>query len=56
MQSELQAHCQSHTSQRINQSFVKELAKPAHEKKCEAFTNTLKINNEVSNFKIFLPR
>jgi hypothetical protein len=24
----LQAHCQSHTSQRFNQSFVKELAKP----------------------------
>jgi len=24
----LQAHCQSHTSQRYNQSFVKELAKP----------------------------
>jgi hypothetical protein len=26
----LQAHCQSHTSQRYNQSFVKELAKPTH--------------------------
>jgi len=25
----LQAHCQSHTSHRQNQSFVKELAKPA---------------------------
>jgi len=25
----LQAHCQSPTSQRFNQSFVKELAKPA---------------------------
>jgi len=24
----LQAHCQSHTSQLSNQSFVKELAKP----------------------------
>jgi len=36
----LQAHCQSPTSQRYNQSFVKELAKPAQEK----------------NFKIFLPR
>jgi len=36
----LQAHCQSPTSQRSNQSFVKELAKPAQEK----------------NFKIFLPR
>jgi len=29
----LQAHCQSHTSQRCNQSFVKELAKPTLEKK-----------------------
>jgi hypothetical protein len=36
----LQAHCQSPTSQRSNQSFVKELAKPSQEK----------------NFKIFLPR
>jgi len=36
----LQAHCQSPTSQRSNQSFVKELAKPAQDK----------------NFKIFLPR
>jgi hypothetical protein len=36
----LQAHCQNPTSQRYNQSFVKELAKPAQEK----------------NFKIFLPR
>ena len=26
----LQAHCQSRTSQRYNQSFVKELAKPTH--------------------------
>ena len=26
----LQAHCQSPTSQRYNQSFVKELAKPTH--------------------------
>jgi len=26
----LQAHCQSRTSQRHNQSFVKELAKPTH--------------------------
>lgn len=26
----LQAHCQSHTSQRYNQSFVKELVKPTH--------------------------
>jgi hypothetical protein len=36
----LQAHCQSHTSQGFNQSFVKELSKPAQEK----------------NFKILLPR
>ena len=26
----LQAHCQSHTNHRLNQSFVKELAKPTH--------------------------
>jgi|GEM_PF-5325329 len=38
-QPNLQAHCQSRTSQRFNQSFVKELAKPAQEK----------------NIKIFLP-
>jgi len=36
----LQAHCQSPTSQRYNQSFVKELAKSTQE----------------NNFKIFLPR
>ena len=29
----LQAHCQSRTSQRCNQSFVKELAKPTQEKR-----------------------
>jgi hypothetical protein len=29
----LQAHCQSHTSQRCNQSFAKELAKPTQEKR-----------------------
>ena len=28
----LQAHCQSRTSQRTDQSFVKELAKPTHDK------------------------
>ena len=28
----LQAHCQSHTSQRTDQSFVKELAKPTQDK------------------------
>ena len=30
MPTQLQAHCQSPTSQRSNQSFVKEFAKPAH--------------------------
>ena len=30
MPTQLQAHCQSPTCQRSNQSFVKELAKPAH--------------------------
>ncbi len=32
----LQAHCQSPTSQRTDQSFVKELAKPTHgrQKRC----------------------
>jgi hypothetical protein len=29
----LQAHCQSRTSQPADQSFVKELAKPTHKKK-----------------------
>ena len=29
----LQAHCQSPTSQRFNQSCVKELAKPTHREK-----------------------
>jgi hypothetical protein len=29
----LQAHCQSPTSQRYNQSFVKEFAKPMHREK-----------------------
>jgi hypothetical protein len=29
----LQAHCQSPTSQRTDQSFVKELAKPTQKKK-----------------------
>jgi hypothetical protein len=28
----LQAHCQSHTSQPADQSFVKELAKPTQDK------------------------
>lgn len=40
MPTHLQAHCQSRSSQLFNQSFVKELAKPAQEK----------------NFKNFLPR
>jgi hypothetical protein len=31
-QSYLQAHCQSRTSQRTYQSFVKELAKPTQDK------------------------
>jgi len=30
IQPDLQAHCQSPISQRYNQSFVKELAKPTH--------------------------
>jgi len=39
----LQAHCQSPTSQRYNQSFVKELAKPTHrEKLFKKFAHTLK--------------
>ena len=49
----MQAHCQSRTSQRTDQSFVKELAKPTQEKlflknfptlqknkKCNAQSNT----------------
>jgi len=47
---------QNPTNQRYNQSFVKELAKPAQEKKCESFTNTFKNKiNILSKFKIFLP-
>jgi uncharacterized 2Fe-2S/4Fe-4S cluster protein (DUF4445 family) len=39
----MQAHCQSPTSQRFNQSFVKELAKPTHrEKLFKKFADTLK--------------
>ena len=39
----MQAHCQSHTSQRYNQSFVKELAKPTHrEKFFKKFADTYK--------------
>jgi hypothetical protein len=33
IQPNLQAHCQSPTSQHANQSFVKELAKPTQKKK-----------------------
>jgi len=36
----LQAHCQSPTSQRFNQSFVKELAKPTQ---VTAFQDGLRI-------------
>ena len=36
MPTHLQAHCQSPTSQRYNQSFVKELAKPTHGQKDNA--------------------
>jgi hypothetical protein len=46
----LQAHCQSPTSQRLSQSFVKELAKPTHRQKDIAANlkdnKTRKINNE----------
>jgi hypothetical protein len=38
---DLQAHCQSPTSQRYNQSFVKELAKPAQEKISKFFSHAL---------------
>jgi len=51
----LQAHLKTAPAN-AKPKFLKELAKPAQEKKYEAFTNTLKINNKVSNFKIFLQR
>ena len=38
----LQAHCQSLTSPRFNQSFVKELAKPTHRAKLLKKYPTLK--------------
>jgi hypothetical protein len=38
----LQAHCQSPTCQRYNQSFVKELAKPTHRGNCLKNLPTLK--------------
>ena len=42
MPAHLQAHCQSPTSQRFNQSFVKELAKPTREKNFKIFLSRLK--------------
>jgi hypothetical protein len=41
----LQAHCQSRTSQRYNQSFVKELAKPTHKR----LTNRTKEEHRTDN-------
>jgi hypothetical protein len=41
----LQAHCQSRTSQRYNQSFVKELAKPTHNR----LTNRTKEEHRTDN-------
>jgi len=42
----MQAHCQSPSSQRYNQSFVKELANPTLKKNCyEKFADTKKIKN-----------
>jgi hypothetical protein len=41
----LQAHCQSRTSQRYNQSFVKELAKPTHNR----LTNWTKEEHRTDN-------
>jgi hypothetical protein len=38
----LQAHCQSRTSQRYNQSFVKELAKPTQEEFQNIFSSPSK--------------
>ncbi len=69
-QPDLQAHCQSPTSQRYIQSFVKELAKPTHGQKANAakmkYELTGKINNEtltsgikhwgLSGYSSFLPR
>jgi len=43
----LQAHCQSPTSQRYNQSFVKELAKPPQDKIVfKNFSNASKKNKK----------
>jgi len=38
----LQAHCQSPTSKRYNQNFVKELAKPAQREEFQKFSPSLK--------------
>jgi len=50
-QRNLQAHCQSRTSQRCNQSFVKELAKPTQRKiVCKKYTDPSKrIKNATHN-------
>lgn len=45
----LQAHCQSPTSQRTDQSFVKELAKPTQEKLFLENFPTLKKKNKKLN-------
>jgi len=44
----LQAHCQSPTSQRKNQSFVKEPAKPTHtrQKQCSKLIEKMTENKE----------
>jgi len=45
----LQAHCQSRTSQRTDQSFVKELAKPTQEKLFLKNFQTLQKKNKKRN-------
>ncbi len=45
MPTHLQAHCQSPMSQRSNQSFVNELAKPAQEKNFKIFIQRFKRKN-----------
>jgi hypothetical protein len=47
MPTHLQAHCQSPTSQRSSQSFVKELAKPTHGQK----DNAAKMKDRITNDK-----
>jgi hypothetical protein len=49
----LQAHCQSPTSQRSNQSFVKELAKPA---RVTAFQDGFRITHKEFLIKVFVNR